>query len=374
MLDVDVTVRRGTFELAARFACPTPGVVALFGASGAGKTTLVHALAGLLRPAAGHIRLGARTWFDSGAGIELPAERRRIGYVFQDARLFPHLEVSGNLDYGAKRAPRAEAFADRDEVVALLGLGALLGRRVHELSGGERQRVALARALLAQPHLLLLDEPLAAVDIARREEVLPYLESLRDRYAVPMLYVSHQYEEVLRLASSVVLLEAGKAIASGTPAALSAHPRLRALIGAEAVGAVLEATVAGVEPAGGLARLALGTQVLRLSLPGAVSGARVRLNILARDVILSTGAPRGLSVRNALEGSIAALADEDGDSVLATVAVGELSLYARITRAAVEDLGLREGLPVWALVKAASLRTQAYTRREPGAAATSSDQ
>ena len=364
MLDVDLSLRRGSFELSARFACPTPGVVALFGASGAGKSTLVKALAGLVRPLAGHIRLGEQTWFDAARGIDVATERRRVGYVFQDARLFPHLDVRGNLGYGSRRAPPSEAYANHDEVVALLGLGALLRRRVHELSGGERQRVALARALLAQPQLLLLDEPLAAVDVARRQEVLPYLETLRDRYAIPMLYVSHEYDEVLRLASFVVLLEGGAAVASGSPAQLSAHPRMRALIGNEAVGAVLEATVVAVESPSGLARLSLGPATLRVSLPGATVGVRVRLNVLARDVILATAAPQGLSVRNSLEGSITALADEDADAVLVTVAVGPFSVFARITRAAVADLALQPGMAVWALVKAASLRTQAFARPE----------
>ncbi len=362
MLSVDLGVRRGTFALEARFEGPSPGVTALFGASGAGKSTLVLALAGLLRPARGRLALDGREWFDASRGLEVPAERRRIGCVFQDARLFPHLDVAGNLDYGARRAPREGRFAVRADVIELLGLGALLARRPHQLSGGERQRVALGRALLSQPVLLLLDEPLAAVDIARREEVLPYLETLRDRYAIPMLYVSHQYDEVLRLANHVVLLAGGVVAASGTPAELATDPRLAAVVGTEAVGAVLESTVSAVDAHTGLASVAVGRAQLRLALPGIVPGTHVRLYILARDVILATGSPQGLSVRNALPGTVVTLADEGLDAVLATVEADGVRLLARITRAAVLELGLRPGRAVWALVKAASLRSYAFGR------------
>jgi molybdate transport system ATP-binding protein len=364
VLDVDVSVKRGAFGLDVRFRAPAPGVTALFGASGAGKSTLVEAIAGLARPERGAIALGDRAWFDAARGLNVPAERRRIGCVFQDARLFPHLDVAGNLDYAARRAPSDGRVATREELIALLGLGPLLRRRVHRLSGGERQRVALARALLSQPVLLLLDEPLASIDVARREEVLPYLETLRDRYAIPMLYVSHQYDEVLRLAGYVVLLAHGAVACAGTPAALASDPHLARVIGAEAVGAVLEATVAGSDPHTGLTSLAVGRATLRLALPQAAAGSHVRLSVLARDVILATNSPLGLSVRNALPGTVTALEDEGADSVLATVSAGEAQLLARITRAAVLELGLRRGSSVWALIKAASLRGRAFRTHE----------
>jgi molybdate transport system ATP-binding protein len=361
MFEATLAVTRGTFELSASFAAPTPGVVALFGPSGSGKTTLVNAIAGLVA-ARGRVSLDGETWLDSERGRSVPPERRRIGYVFQDARLFPHLDVAGNLRYGERRAPAGARPAEHGEIVELLGLGPLLGRRVHRLSGGERQRVALGRALLSQPRLLLLDEPLAAIDVARREEVLPYLESLRDRYSIPMLYVSHQYDEVLRLATHVVLLAGGRVVASGSPAALGVDPRLAALIGADAVGAVLEVEVVGRDAASGLASVALGAELLRFALPEARTGARVRLHVLARDVILATEAPRGLSVRNALRGTLAALVDEGPDAVLAAIEVGGTRLLARVTRAAVAELALGPGQPVWALVKAASLRGHVYAR------------
>ncbi len=364
MIEVDLAVERGGFRLAARFTAPTPGVVALFGPSGAGKSTLVNAIAGLI-PATGTVRLDGTAWLDSASGTSVAAERRRIGYVFQDSRLFPHLDVAGNLGYGERRAPRGERYAVRDEIVALLGLQALLRRRVHQLSGGERQRVALGRALLAQPRLLLLDEPLAAIDTARRDEVLPYLESLRDRFAIPMLYVSHQYDEVLRLATDVVLLAAGRVLATGSAAAISLDPRLRAVIGSDAVGAVLEAGISAVDPATGLASVEVGAGRLRLALPDARVGARLRLHILARDVILAIAPPHGLSVRNALEGTLVEVVAEGRDAMLAVVEVAGARLLARITREAADELGLRPGLPVWALVKTASLRGRAFARAAP---------
>jgi molybdate transport system ATP-binding protein len=368
MFEADLAVERGGFRLRARFAAPTPGVIALFGPSGAGKSTLVNAIAGLI-PASGSVRLDGTAWLDSASGSSIPAERRRIGYVFQDARLFPHLDVAGNLAYGERRAPPGPRVAVRDEIVALLGLDALLGRRVHQLSGGERQRVALGRALLAQPRLLLLDEPLAAIDVTRRDEVLPYLESLRDRFAIPMLYVSHQYEEVLRLATHVVLLADGHVLASGTPSELSLDPRLRGLVGSDAVGAVLEVEVTAVDPVTGLVSVAVGRGRLRLALPDARVGARLRLHVLARDVILATEPPHGLSVRNALEGTLAEVVTEGRDEALAIVDLAGSRLLARITREAVDELGLRPGLPVWTLVKAASLRGHVFARasaREAG--------
>src|SRR5579872_2553680 len=216
MLRVSVIKRRPEFTLSASFSAPTPGVIAVFGRSGSGKTTLIDLLAGLLPPDEGEVHLAGTVLTDTRSGIAVAPERRRIGYVFQDARLFPHLSVAGNLRYGEKRAGHGPHYIRFEEVTGLLGLDSLLHRRPHQLSGGERQRVALGRALLSQPQLLLLDEPLASLDAGRREEVLPYLEALRDWLSVPMVYVSHQFEEVLRLATHVVLMEAGSVSAQGS--------------------------------------------------------------------------------------------------------------------------------------------------------------
>src|SRR6266850_2423681 len=270
MLKVRIVKRRDGFTLDANFEAPTPGVVALFGRSGCGKTTTVNIISGLLAADAARIELDGEVLEDteSGAPIRVPPERRRIGYVFQDGRLFPHMSVLRNLRYGMTRAgqgapgasasPTGAQRIELEPIVSLLGLEGLLQRRPNRLSGGERQRVSLGRALLSQPRLLLLDEPLASLDAARREEVLPYLEALRDRLSIPMVYVSHEFEEVLRLATHVVLLEAGSVVAQGTPSEVSLRPELRSIVGPEAVGAVLDGTIVAVDAASRLAELRLG--------------------------------------------------------------------------------------------------------------------
>jgi molybdate transport system ATP-binding protein len=354
MLHVSALKKRDGFTLQAQFAVPTPGIVALFGRSGCGKTTLVNIISGLLQADEADIRLDEVVLTDTRAGTAVPVERRRIGYVFQDARLFPHFTVGGNLRYGLKRA--SDAVIAFDEVVALLGLGALLDRRPHQLSGGERQRVSLGRALLSQPRLLLLDEPLASLDVARREEVLPYLEALRDRLSLPMVYVSHQFEEVLQLATHVALMDAGQVVTQGTLSEVSLRPELRKIVGPDAVGSVLDGVVTHVDSARGMADLQLGSRTLHVALQDAAVGARVRVQLLARDIILATQKPQGLSVRNELEGIIAELAPDDYDAVLIKVDIGGAILLSRITREAASALGLRPGSRVWALVKAVSTR------------------
>jgi molybdate transport system ATP-binding protein len=357
MLNVTVAMRRGTFALEVSFSAPTPGIVAIFGRSGCGKTTLIDILAGLLEPDTGDIRLDGLVLLDSARRYSMPAQRRRMGYVFQDARLFPHLDVRGNLRYGEKRAPARPHAISFDEVTALLGLAPLLARRPYTLSGGERQRVALGRALLSQPRLLLLDEPLASLDASRRDEVLPYLEALRDRLSIPMIYVSHQFDEVLRLANHVVLLEAGSVVAQGSIDEVSLRPELRAIVGTEAVGAVLEGVIVQVDATSGLAQLQLGNGTLRLSAPDARVGARARVQLLARDLILATEPARGLSVRNSIAGVVRDIRDEEHEAKLVTVDIGGACVLSRVTREAVESLQLRAGCPVWVLVKAVSMRS-----------------
>jgi molybdate transport system ATP-binding protein len=360
MLRVSVLKRRDGFTLEAEFAAPTPGIVALFGRSGCGKTTLVNIISGLLAPDEGSVRLGDTVLTDTRSGIAIPAERRRIGYVFQDPRLFPHFSVLGNLRYGQKRVASATHLIGFDEVVALLGLAALLDRRPHQLSGGERQRVSLGRALLSQPLLLLLDEPLASLDVARREEVLPYLEALRDRLSIPMVYVSHQFDEVLRLATHVVLMESGSVVTQGTLGEVSLRPELRAIVGPDCVGAVLDGVVTKTDPARGMADVQLGSGTLHVSLSDTPVSSRVRVQLLARDIILATESPHGLSVRNALKGIIAEISADDHEAVLVKIDIGGAIVLARITQDAVDALSLRLGDAVWALVKAVSTRGHTF--------------
>jgi len=362
MLSVAVSKARDGFSLHVAFNAPTPGIVGLFGRSGCGKTTTANLIAGLLSPDEGRVSLDDAMLFDTRAGTAMPAEQRRIGYVFQDARLFPHFSVAGNLRYGQKRAHRSDQRIDFDEVVALLGLAPFLTRRPHQLSGGERQRVALGRAILSQPRLLLLDEPLASLDIARREDVLPYLELLRDRLSIPMIYVSHQFDEVLRLATHVVLLDAGRVIAQGTPGEVSLRPELRAIVGPDAVGAVVDGVVTAFDAARGLVELRVGNGSLHIRSRDGRIGSTARVQLLARDVILATRKPDYLSVRNAIEGVIEEIVPDEADACLVRVDIGGASVLARVTSAAVQELELRQASRVWALIKAVSVRGHAFSQ------------
>jgi molybdate transport system ATP-binding protein len=359
MLSVAVKKRRGSFSLDACFELPTPGVVALFGRSGCGKSTLVNAIAGLLDADSGRVALDDTVLLDTQQRLYVPPERRRIGYVFQEARLFPHLNVAANLKYGERRAP-AHRFVTLDTVAGLLDLGALMDRRTHQLSGGERQRVAIGRALLSQPRLLLLDEPLAALDAARRDEVLPYLETLRDQLAIPMVYVSHNFDEVLRLATYVVLMESGRTIAQGEVGDMSLNGDLRSIIGADAVGAIVDGTVLGMDAGSGLMRVKLGHGELKVEGVNGAVGAKLRVQLLARDLIVATQEPRHLSVRNILTGVITTVTSDDADSDLVAIDIGGTLIMARVTKAATRELGLAPGLPAWALVKAVSLRGHSF--------------
>jgi len=370
VLTIHAKKQRDGFTLDVAIDVTTPGVVALFGRSGCGKTTLANLIAGLLQPDSARIEIDGVVLEDTRTGHCVPAEQRRIGYVFQDARLFPHFSVLGNLRYGERRAPAGMRRIALDHVVQLLGLQSFLQRRVKDLSGGERQRVALGRALLSQPRLLLLDEPLASLDVARREEVLPYLERLRDEFALPIIYVSHQFDEVLRLASHVVLLERGSVVTQGRLESVSLHPQLRAIVGPDAVGAVLTGSIVATDPQTGLTAIAVGTGRLNVHLSNAVPGAMVRVQLLARDVILATQPVEGLSVRNMLAGTIAHIAPDDADTDMVHVDIGSGHVLARVTRGALIALALRTGMPIWVLIKAVSIRGHAFLA-PPGDAPTS---
>ncbi|MBO1078659.1 molybdenum ABC transporter ATP-binding protein [Roseomonas haemaphysalidis] len=362
MLEVALRHDWPGFSLDVGFRAPAAGVTALFGPSGCGKSTILAAVAGLLRPDAGRIALGDAVLFDHGGRRMVPAERRRCGMVFQDARLFPHLSVSGNLRYGLRRAPRGTTGPGFDEVVSLLGIEALLARRPAALSGGEKQRVALGRALLSRPAMLLMDEPLAALDAPRKAEVLPFLARLRQELSIPLLYVTHALEEVDQLADSLVLLAGGRVLASGAVEALAARTDLPMLAGRRDAGALLPCTVLAHDPARQLTRLGFPGGTLSVPLAPAPVGSTQRLRLRARDVAVATEEPRGLSVQNVLPVVLEALEPGAAGEAMLRLRAGPSLLLARVTLDSAHRLSLRPGQPLWALVKSVALAP-----RGPGA-------
>ncbi|MFC5303986.1 molybdenum ABC transporter ATP-binding protein [Azospirillum picis] len=351
MLDLSIRQRLGAFTLDVSFAADGAGVTALFGRSGSGKTSIINAIAGLTRPDGGHIRVGGTTFFDSARRIDVAVEKRRIGYVFQDSRLFPHMTVRGNLEFGLRRVPAADRRIAFGPVVDLLGLGHLLDRRPRGLSGGEKQRVAFGRAILAQPRLLLMDEPMASLDAARKAEILPYIERLRDEMNIPIVMVSHALDEVVRLANTLVLIADGRVAASGSVGAVMGRLDLQAVTGTHDAGAVLDLTVERHVDEDGLTVLAFDGGRLTVPRVARAPGATVRLHIHSRDVVLALRQPAGVSLRNALAAKVVEVAESGPTAADVRLAVGGAFLIARVTRAAVRELGLEPGLPVVALVK-----------------------
>lgn len=354
MLDVRLHHRLGGFILDTAFTAG-PGVTALFGRSGAGKTTVVNAIAGLLRPDSGRIALDGEVLLDTDARRWVPPHRRRVGYVFQEARLFPHLTVRRNLAFGRFVAGRRGDAREFDRVVELLGIAPLLDRRPRHLSGGERQRVAIGRALLAEPRLLLLDEPLASLDRQRRAEILPFLERLRDQGGIPMVLVTHEMKEVTRLAATLVLMVDGRAVAAGPVSELTARPDLNRWLGGYDAGVLLPARVAGRDAAWALTLLR--TPAGTLTVPGVELplGTETRVRIRARDVLLSLAPPDGLSVRNALPGVVAAIDRTDAATVQVTLDCAGHPVAAGLTAKAAAELGLTPGRQVWAVIKAVAV-------------------
>jgi molybdate transport system ATP-binding protein len=346
-LEVDIHHSQGDFTLAARFAAPS-GLTALFGRSGAGKSTLINIIAGLIRPQRGKVIVDGQTLVDTERGVFIAKHRRRVGYVFQDSRLFPHLSVRQNLLYGRWFAKGdGGAAGDFDSVTALLGIAALLDRRPESLSGGEHQRVAIGRALLARPRLLLMDEPLASLDEARRAEIMPYVERLRDEAGVPILYVSHSLAEVARLATTVVLLGGGRTEAVGPVA------EVLPLADVDDGGSVLNAVVARHDEAFQLSVLSSPAgelQVPRLAVP---VGAAVRAYIRARDVMLSLHSPQDISALNVLSGTIAAITPRGAQADVSLDCNG-ITVLSRVTAKSVDRLALAPGRPVHAVIKSVS--------------------
>jgi len=346
----------GRFTLRVELDVPACGVVGLFGPSGSGKTTLLRALAGLERMS-GFVAVGTETWQDDARRVFVATHRRRIGYVFQDAGLFAHLSVKGNLDYGRKRSPCGASWRDFESIVELLGIANLLERSPSHLSGGERQRVAIARALLTGPQLLLMDEPMASLDPARKAEVLPYLERLRDQARVPIVYVSHALEEVARLANLLVLLDDGRVLASGPPAEILTRLDLPTARFDDA-GVVLEAQVTSHDDVDELSQVSFGGASLWVRRIGQAHGTCVRVRVLARDVSLARDTPGRSSILNVLQARVEELRDDGPDRVNVRLSVGdahELPMLARITRRSRDALGLTPGLAVYALVKSVAL-------------------
>lgn len=331
----------------------SPGITALYGPNGSGKSTTLDCIAGLVAPDSGELRLDGRALFSSQERINLPPERRRVGYVFQESLLFPHLTVFDNILYGYRRTPEADRRVDVDALVELLDLGPLLKRRPAGLSGGEARRVALARAIATSPELLLLDEPLASLDTAYRGRALRSLKALRREMGLSMLYVSHSISEVLALADHAVAIEAGAIVASGTPHSVLRHPDVRPLVAGEALENLLEVELVEHRASSGLTLARLGPHDLWLPQVDGPTGGTVAVSIRAADVLLASEAPRGLSARNVLRGVVAEVGDL-GPAALVTADIG-VPLLVEVSREARESLGLVPGREVYLIIKANSI-------------------
>jgi molybdate transport system ATP-binding protein len=353
-IEVDVAHRLGVFTLELRFTSQGR-LTAFFGQSGAGKTSLVNIIGGLIRPDRGRVAVDGTTLTDTAAGIFVPTHRRHVGYVFQEGRLFPHLTVRQNLLFGRWFRPPQERKIELDTVLDLLGIGHLLHRRPGALSGGEKQRVAIGRALLASPRLLLMDEPLAALDEERKAEILPFIERLRDEADVPIIYVSHSLAEVSRLANSIVVLRNGRMVATGDAAEVLSRTELVPQDAAEEAGAVIEARILQHDIGFGLTTLQSKAGLLRsphLDLP---TGTIVRVRIRARDVMVANAPPVGLSALNVLAGKVVELRNSGATVVEVAIDCNGVKLVARLTRKSVETLRLVPELPVYAILKSVAL-------------------
>ena len=345
-------IRRGAFTLDVDLCLPVQGVSALFGPSGCGKTTLLRAIAGLDRHPGGFLKLGDTTW--QAADRFVPPHRRALGYVFQEASLFAHLSARGNLEYGVRRVPRAERRVAVEQAVELLGIAPLLERRPDQLSGGERQRVAIARALAVSPRLLLMDEPLAALDVARKQEILPYIESLHRALDIPVLYVSHSPDEVARLADQLVLLDAGRVRATGAIADMLTRLDLPLVHGGDAE-ALIEASVAGHDDSYHLTYLDFPGGRFTVPRKPLAVGSPVRLRVAARDVSLTLERQTGTSILNIFPATVDALGAEGEAQVTVRLSVGGVPMLARVTRKSAAALELQPGRPVYAQAKSVAV-------------------
>lgn len=357
-LSVDIRQRLGTFDLHATFEAPH-GVTVLFGRSGSGKTSVINALAGLSRPETGRIAVDGDILMDTDTGVWLPPHKRRLGYVFQDARLFPHLTVAQNLAYGARFAPKDATPVDRDRVIDLLGIGGFLDRRPATLSGGEKQRVAIGRALFSAPRMLLADEPLAALDEDRKAEIIPYFERLRDEFDIPILYVSHAAAEVARLATTIVVLEGGHVRRVGPAGDVLADPQITPL-GPGAAGAMIE-TIVLEHHSDGLSEL--DANGLRLLIPQVdrQPGTALRVHVEAQDVMLAKTRPEGISALNILPAIVREVRMGGGPGALVQLDAGGTLILSRVTRRSVEAMDLKPGQALFAILKAVSVARDAVS-------------
>lgn len=356
-IEIDVKHRLENFSLDARFSVDR-GTVALFGPSGAGKTTLINAVAGLLRPDRGRVVIDGTTLLDTKGGIDIPPHRRRIGYIFQDGRLFPHLTVRQNLSYASWFATRAIAAGSTERIVDMLGIGHILDRYPLGLSGGEKQRVAIGRALLAEPRLVLMDEPLSSLDEQRKQEILPYIEKLRDETGVPILLVSHSVSEVARLATSVVLLSEGRVLAVGAPSQVLQNVEVTKLTGSPLDRSVVEARVTRHDDAADVTTLTSAAGAWLVRRIDAPLDSTVRIVVDPTDVIIAKEQPRAVSALNCFSGSITGLRDRGALLDVVVDCSGDL-ITGRITQFSAQRLGLSEGETIHVLIKAVALDKRA---------------
>lgn len=358
-LQIDIELRRGKFHLQAAFGCGS-GVTALFGRSGSGKTTLINAIAGIVRPERGRIVVNGEVLFDDEQHVNLATPKRRVGYVFQEGRLFPHLSVRHNLSYGQRLKPAGERYVEFDHVVELLGLENLLERRPAALSGGEKQRVAIGRALLASPRILLMDEPLASLDIQRKAEILQYIELLHQEVRIPIVYVTHAMEEVVRLADTVVLMSEGRSIAAGGVEDIMNRLDLWPLTGRYEAGAVIETVVSRHDPEFDLTTLRFEGGELLVADLDALIGEKVRVRVRARDVSIALQPPAAVSILNILRGRLMEIAQREGPIVDVRIDIGGTLIIARVTKRSIRRLRLEAGQEVYAMIKAISLDRHSF--------------
>jgi molybdate transport system ATP-binding protein len=361
MIHLQINIARSAFQLNLDIQLPGQGITAIFGPSGSGKTTLLRAVAGLEKNPQGLIQIGENIWQDTKQGIYLPTWQRPLGYVFQESSLLPHLSVAENLNFGLKRvlksANSAPTAANKalQASIELLGIGGLLQRMPDELSGGERQRVAIARAIAMQPHLLLMDEPLASLDAARRQEIFPWLARLRDELKMPMLYVTHSAEEVTRLADHLLVLDRGQVKSQGPVNQVLTQVVNPVVVGEDA-GALIAGHIGAVDAQWHLSRVDFEGGSVWMRDEGLTVGKAVRIRILARDVSLATSEPQNTSIQNQLRGSIQSITpDPHPSQVMVVLKCGAEEVLARVTKRAVDELVLEVGMPVWAQVKSVAL-------------------